>query len=102
MKPNLISGTYTSAGTVAVIYADTTEDLAMDEYIGVDKRQLASGSVAYLKNQDTLVMDSTKHWVADDGTVIANYVKEWVIPMQTFKPLGLGVERQFGTPWEEY
>lgn len=82
MKPNLISGTYTSAGTVGVIYADTTDDLSGDEYIGVDKRQLASGSVAYLKNQDTLVMDSTHHWVTDDGTVIDNYVKDWVIPMQ--------------------
>lgn len=100
MKPNLISGTYTSVGTVGVIYADTTDDLSGDEYIGVDKKQLASGSVAYLKNQDTLIMDSTHHWVTDDGKVIDNYVKDWVIPMQTFKPLGIGVERQFGTPWE--
>lgn len=83
MKPNLISGTYTSAGTVGVIYADTTEDLSGDEYIGVDKRQLACGSVAYLKNQDTLVMDSTGHWVTDDETVISNKIKNWAIPMQT-------------------
>lgn len=94
MKPIVINSTNTSAGRIAVVYADTADDLSGDEYIGVDKRQLASGSVAYLKNQDTLIFDSTHHWVTDDGKVIDNYVKDWVIPMQKFSATNVLIPKQ--------
>lgn len=71
MKPNLISGTYTDAGTVAIIYADQASDLGGDEYVGVNKEELASGSVAYDKLLNTYVFNG-ENWVKDDGTVVQN------------------------------
>lgn len=45
-KAYLVDSIYTSNGTIATMYADSLDDLGYDEYSGVDKNGLASGSVA--------------------------------------------------------